>query len=1002
MIFSTKTTLSELLKEGFSGRAIPVANAAWHTSFIDSLVVELEERTSSLSGPQFRGEAEAHMLYPVLEWATNATADESYEPGTITKNCYSLAAIYAIIHRVMRVMNFKDAVDAITADAVQNTPIVAYIKSTLPDDSSTTAGSREVWSKFWGALNDRSQSKIDDPVTLLATMMAGDYLKDGAQTPTQAIFNRITRYLRMGKGVAMLPSAYDTRLAQINQILSAVRRLQSAASVSEDASALTSDAFVLALGLCAYLDSIAQYDMDWDSSPLPFTRDAQPQAIKTLAQRMSGHYLWLSTVGVTADLQVAVLEWEQLDDFLKEALPESSAVSDLRHLWADKVRGPLDSVTPSLCKELVTATSESFKAWTAASHIIRPDWLPQIVEAINATPVHSDAVPSPDDILQATHAQLDDDHKFRVLGRPGSILPILQDYAAAISNLILGVTSMIDIVTCQGTMQYSKDATTVSTLPIHRPQGLLRDPAYDTFDTPAPYESVIEALVPDPRPTYAENNIRVWRYREIIFSPRMEIPYKLAQIADGAQLYWPYDRSTAIGTPSTAAYYVQPIPDCYTRTRCTSSLPFTFAGYEQAVRGVDKTAPTTLEYFETAATLLARYPGEQGHCIVDALSQVFAIQVQSDSGWDVQYPRAAFLYGAPAKEIIDHNLALPDEERGWYLDISVETEPGKRVTVRFTALSELPAPIITEQALVKCGRVAAIGVQTPAVGVYGGTYSYATILDTANSSAQASDVQTYLSPRSIIRSEQVITSDGIKGMTLDITWLKVKGYSQFTVALAAYSCVGRDRTPVWELVPGDSAMVKLAMCSVSKKWKPLSQTYELGIFVDDPLLLVTPDDYFQFMAKYSIAPPKHGTTQVQPEVGERTAPNPSVPQDAVPSSNDFTANGKGQTTADVISGINPSADDRKLTLTKTTDADRKVSSATGAIIDEVDASSTGAVLAGDTAPKDELEVPVTPPQSEEGYIVNDEKKQAKKAKPNDPVPDGWRFVTALPDGYDLV
>lgn len=1018
MIFSTKTTLSELLKEGFSGRAVPIANVVWHTSFLDSLVVELEERTSSMSGPQYRGEAEAHMLYPILEWATRMMSDAQYLPGTITKDAYSLSAIYSIIHRVMRVMNFKDAVDAITADAVQNTPIVAYIRSTTGDDGGDTP-QREVWSKFWHALNDRGAGPVNDPVALMVQMMAGDYLRDDAETPTQAIFSRITRYLRMGKGVALLPSSYDTRLAQINQILQAVRRLQTLASISEDdASALTSDAFVLTLGLCAYLDSVAAYDTDWDSNPLPFTRDAQPNAIKEVAKRMAGHYLWISSMGISTDLQVAAYQWEQLYDFLKEALPESSAVSDLRHLWADKVRTPLEAICPSLAKELVNATAESFRSWTNASHVLRPDWLPQIVKAINDIRVASAEVPTPDQILQATHAQLDDDHKFRVLGRPGIVLPILQDYAASIANLVLGATSMIDIVTCQGTLQYSKDATTISTLPIHKPLGLLSSPSYETFDAPAPYESVIEALVPDPRPTYAENNIRVWRYREILFSPRMELPYKFSQLASGPQLYWPYDREACIGTPSSAMYYVQPLPDCYTRSRCTASLPFSFAGYEQAIRGVDRAIPTTLEYFETASTLIVRYPGEQGKCVIDALSQLFAITVEKTEGEvEVQYPRTAFLYGAPAMQVIDHNLAL---EAGWHITVSVDDGKGGTARVTYKAFAELPSPIITEQVLVKCGRLAAVGVQVPSSGIYGSGSSqahFSTLLDTATSSAQVNDVQAYLTRRTVIRSEQVVSEKGITGLDMELEWVQVKGYSQFTVALGAYSCIGRDRTPTWQIVEGEEGAIKLAMASVSKKWKPLSQTYELGVFTEDPLLLVTPDDYYNFMATYSVTPPRHGRTTSQPKVEDRGFEQPQVPQDAIPAPHDFTSSGVGQNGSPTISGIQPSSDTRRVDLGKTEDTQTAIPTAQDTPLHEPDVTGD-AVAAGDPGAErsatlsrpDPTPAPANAPddvrpaeigQHDQGYIVNDETKKAKKASSADQVPDGWRFVTALPDGYEI-
>lgn len=919
--YSIWNSWSETLAQGFKGRAVPVPTSVWQAHTAQSLQLQIQEDLSAIHGPFYRGEAEAHLLYPLLEMAAVASSPD-YKPGQLTQQAYSVSAIYACIYQVVKSLNFKEAQEQLSRDAVMRSPIfTATQEFSAAEQGVTTSDGKFSWNLFWSRLNGEVTDYDQSGSQLLYTL-----LMDPASTePNKGVmeidkvYKRVTRYLHMGHGHPVAPTDENLQhyTAIFNGVLTAAEKIGALIAADTSSSAALSDLFVLVTLTHEYITQIREYDVFWSSAALPSTRDAIPSAIKSLCSKMSATYLSAATMGLSYDLSIARLQWDDLAEFLSDALPNTAEVADMHTLWKDRVVKPLDAIVHPLITNTVASARSAILQWTRATNLLRPDWVPQIDDLLHSIPVPADAVPTPDQILFAANVVKDSDHSFQVIGRPTILLPILQEFASIITDLVQGLTAMYELVSSGQTGTILQSKCSLDALPSITPEGSIDQPAWETFNLPAPYEPVISPWVSDSAANLddpASNNIRTWRFKDYIFRPSIEVPFLYDNVATGQQFYWVPRAGISIGTPSTAPFYSQPIPDCYTRDRLASSLPFSYEGFEQAIRSQSAIAPTARDYFQNAANLITAYPSTQGKSVLDALAPTFAVTVREGTG-EPQYraPRVAFTYGAPTVWLHQANLQLVHDQRSkghpcsWSITVDSVTPMGESYSVTFTALVMYPAPTPTVYRLSRSGRMQSTLMPVsrdrcasslpPALtlesGPGKGYESYSTTTtgsnhievhqsDFADASYQAADITTAYEEALLMLSQdkgRPGDAQAIAEHALVMGWVITRGYSPFLLSLPSASVVGVDREANMNSLFSKEDLIRLAMCTVSKKWRPLSRRYEIGVIINRSILIYTVDDYNDFISNYSCDYP--GRSKVTPEPEEHqvdtSGGSPSVP-----------------------------------------------------------------------------------------------------------------------------
>lgn len=919
--YSIWNSWSETLAQGFKGRAVPVPTSVWQSHTAQSLQLQLQEDLSAIHGPFYRGEAEAHLLYPLLEMAAVASSP-NYVPGQLTQQAYSVSAIYACIYQVVKSLNFKEAQEQLSRDAVMRSPIfTATQEFSAAEQGVASSDGKFSWPLFWSRLNgevtDYDQSGSQLLYTLLMDPANADPNKGVMEI--DKVYKRVTRYLHMGHGQPVAPTDENLQhyTAIFNGILTAAEKVSALVAADASTSAALSDLFVLVTLTHEYISQIREYDVFWSSAALPSTRDAIPSAIKSLCSKMSATYLSVATMGLSYDLSIARSQWDDLAEFLSDALPNTAEVSDMHTLWKDQVAKPLEALVHPLVTTAVASARSAILQWTQATNILRPDWVPQIDDLLHSIPVPVDAVPTPDQILFAANVVNDSDHSFQAMGRPTVLLPTLQEFASIIADLVQGLTAMYELVSAGQTGSVLQSKCSLDTLPSITPEGSIDHPAWETFNLPAPYEPVIAPWVSDSAANLddpASNNIRTWRFKDHIFRPAIEVPFLYDNVATGQQFYWVPRSGISIGTPSTAPFYSQPIPDCYTRDRLASSLPFSYEGFEQAIRSQSAIAPTARDYFQNAANLIVAYPSTQGASVLDALASTFAVTVREGDG-EPQYraPRVAFTYGAPTVWLHQNNLQLVREQRSkghpcsWSITVDSVTPMGVSYSVTFTALVMYPAPTPTVYRLSPSGRMQSTLMPvsrdrcasslTPSLtlesGPGKGYESYSTTTtgsnhievhysDFSGATYQAADITTAYEEALLMLSQdkgRPGDAEAISEHALVMGWVLTRGYSPFLLSLPSSAVVGVDREANMNSLFSKEDLIRLAMCTISKKWRPLSRRYDIGVIINRSILIYTVDDYNQFISNYSCDYP--GRSKIMPEPEEHqvntTGGSPSVP-----------------------------------------------------------------------------------------------------------------------------
>lgn len=919
--YSIWNSWSETLAQGFKGRAVPVPTSVWQAHTAQSLQLQVQEDLANIHGPFYRGEAEAHLLYPLLEMAALASSPD-YTPGRVTQQAYSVSSIYACIYQVVKSLNFKEAQEQLSRDAVMRSPIfTATQEFSAAEQGVSSPDGKFSWPLFWARLNgevtDYNQSGSQLLYTLLMDPANADPNKGVMEI--DKVYKRVTRYLHMGHGQPVAPTDANLQhyTAIFNGVLTAVEKIGALVAADASSSAALSDLFVIVTLTHEYIHQIAEYDVFWSSAALPSTRDAIPSAIKSLCSKMAATYLSAATMGLSYDLSIARSQWEDLTEFLSEALPDTAEVSDMRKLWGDRVAKPLDSLVHPLIVSTVATTKAALVQWTQATTILRPDWVPQIDGLLHSIPVPVDAVPTPDQILFAANVVKDSDHAFQAIGRPTVLLPTLQEFASIISDLVQGLTAMYELVSAGQTGTILQSKCSLDSLPSITPEGSIDHPAWESFNLPAPYEPVISPWVSDSAANLddpASNNIRTWRFKDYLFKPAVEVPFFYNNVATGQQFYWVPRAEITIGTPSTAPFYSQPIPDCYTRDRLASSLPFSYEGFEQAIRCQSTIAPTARDYFQNAANLIVAYPKTQGASVLDALASTFAVTVREGDGEpEYKAPRIAFTYGAPTPWLHQANLQLIRAQRAkgmpcsWSVTVDSVTPMGVSYSVTFTALLMYPAPTPTVYRLSPSGRMQSTlmpvsrdrcAASLPASltlesGPGKGYESYSTTTTGSNhievhyssfadATYSAADITTAYEEALLMLSQdkgRPGDAEAIAEHALVMGWVLTRGYSPFLLSLPSSAVVGVDREANMNSLFTKEDLIRLAMCTVSKKWRPLSRRYDLGVIINRSILVYTVDDYNEFISGYSCDYP--GRTKVDPEPEEHqrdtAGGSPAVP-----------------------------------------------------------------------------------------------------------------------------
>lgn len=738
MIIKTATPLDQVLKQGFTGKAVEMASNYAHYSVLVKMRADIEQTLKLVTGPLYSGEAESLILSELV----NALRKSSGSPTTaeVPRAAYQLAAAYALIFDISKISQSKDIANQITLNSLKAQPIIkAFMRRTqlqvnMEDKDGNPTQYRQQVADIWQIITRMMESVVYTPAQndeqkkntpLMTLYEATTSVVDETTVAKNAVgvWTNLLGTLRHGKGTPLDRDGRRAYMAMISEILMRIDELIDAAKTetinytSEDsvsdafktgksAASSTSfvDAYTALYWLKLYLTVIAQYDVIFPSGDVMVQSQAWVLIIKTEAAKLKKVYLDMAQIAMSFDIRTAMHMWKEVRSFYDPLLNKTqSVVSDMDSVWAD-VEVKADRLLSVYATEQVKDITSSFKAYMEADYLLPRREFEAASDIVQSYkfPIKKDdyyPVSTGKDVLLETASE---GERMVSIDDRDMLVPGLAKTASAVE------TSLAYLKRAREVFQLSEETDDIYHALV--PEGVKWENPYAlegklgemrtadfNFKDPMQlsYEKYALTMVSAGKDSNTIGSID-WTFTKLLMKPFYKIPQLLDlsnNRSDASRIVWMGLGELPVGDVITAQYVAQPLPACYTATRNANYVNNDPTSYTTIMSGRSGITSSSREMFRKLAAVLEKYGDTYGRTILDALAAVmFVYRKKEGEDWKSLMPTLPTIYGMPTKAMFETNqikLSSSSEEvvlkRGFRVTI-------KDVTYAFILHVKMPQP----------------------------------------------------------------------------------------------------------------------------------------------------------------------------------------------------------------------------------------------------------------------------------------------------------------------
>lgn len=712
MILNTETALSELVKQGFKGKAIELLSEYPHITVLERERAMIEERLKVIAGPLYNGEAEALLFHPLLEALRSATSKANVGQAMVARTAYQLAASYALIHDISKISQSKEIAKEITVGTLQKQPVVAAFNKRLlarkSDDiaSPNNEGASKTASAIWYGVSEilrdglvvsrpseadtRSGERHTTPLSLLydATMPGLSIPK--ITNDMVNVWDVLLANLRHGKGTPLDRDGRKVYMSELTEVLMRIDMLIKDA-ISESGTEFSGsddntssrprgkvgtafvDAYTAMYWLLMYLDVVAEYDVIMPASDLMLQSQAWVLIIKTQSSKLKKTFVDIAQIAAAFDIFTAIKLWNEVYAFYDPILNHSvSAVADMNALWSE-VQEKASKTLSSFAKDQVDGIFSSFKTYMEADYL-----LPEKDFAVAGSVLADYQNP------QEQSLEIDGSQKTYFLARGGlsvftatdsvgeaplnitdryMLVPKLASSAGIIEEALMFIKRAREILQVVEETDDIYHALLPSGLKWDNPfslMGTIRDMKEATFVRTDPMQLVYEKY--DVVKESSKNGTAVgsldWKFTPLLMHPFYKIPQLQAftkQRSKASRILWPGIGTLPIGDVISSQYIAQPLPACYTASRNANFVSNDMKAYMTLMSGRSGVTTSSRDLFRKLASILQSFRNTYARGILDALSATMFVYELKDSTWTWLRPSCPTVYGLPLEAMHDIN-----------------------------------------------------------------------------------------------------------------------------------------------------------------------------------------------------------------------------------------------------------------------------------------------------------------------------------------------------------
>lgn len=706
MKLRTRSKLSELIREGYQGRAITLVPEYPVKTVAHQMLAHIDSKTKVRVGPTYNGEAERLILDPMYIRAAaviNMMEDGSYTPGILIREFYAYATHYSLIVEVAKVSQTKEIANAMTFEALQQQTIVSSIlKSSRAVSGDMAKDAKDIWSRIYADMSIIDADKISEngdnptPIFDVLSSMTDGNKEVTAEATLKDVFDTLMEHLRKGKGFPLSShetAAYASKLATIRHLLA---RLEERLGTTQDLPGVRQDFLAMAYALSLYLEMVQNYDVTFPAGPFQSQSQAWVMSIHTGAARLRSFWMETALMPISFDTAVAAQMWQSTKDFFDPIFVKNLQYSEVMRLW-DETSQQLPRVLVKYAQQAAQDAIAAFREHTAATHLLPSSWTSISEDIVSKVAEIEEFNPDPAVVMSFVGAT---DPITYSKTRINVILMDLTIRAQSIQSTVSYISKARRLVsfTADDLQPYAPlaaiDYTRYTPL-----RGSIGVPSQSGFTRRDPLELLIDKYTYDEKqPTSPK-----WCLHDKLFKPIYLLKESQALATRTDRFIWPTYSEVPTSDPISAAYMAQPLFAAHTRHRNPSILPRTMQAYTNQILGQRATQLTQREYFLQAAVLIATRFDQFGRSIVNALAasmSVFLADADSSKGWSLLLPEIPTVYGVPTQSFFRHASKGKDEQPSFSAslvemvkdDYAVVKIPDSNVFIGFKLHAYVPSP----------------------------------------------------------------------------------------------------------------------------------------------------------------------------------------------------------------------------------------------------------------------------------------------------------------------
>jgi hypothetical protein len=951
MLINTTTELAQALRQNYEGRAVALLPQYDHVTAVSKLRASLADRVRVFQGPLYAGEAEELLLKPLLRALREANA----YPGTarVCQNAYQLAATYSLIYDVTRISMTKDISQAVTVQSLMAQPVVQTLLkrwgTAKPDDTPTPepddSRSRinNAWKKIDYVLSNGiaysttpDDSSVVTPLMLIYDAMYPSKIGEGVKTDAVDIWNRLLSTLRHGKGMALEPEGRDMYMTVITEILIQIDTLidnisivslkdmqageggatggkgvagtESATDILRNLMQTTgpntafADAFTAMYWLNLYLDAVAEYDVTFPATELMVQSQAWVLTMKSAAARFKRLFMDISQAAISFDLYAAMYRWEETRKFFQPILShKSSVLDDVNALWT-RNKETADQVLTPFSKAAVTNILDALRGYVQADYLLPYSDMQFASKVLSEFELKFD--PNATGICTAVKGegvitQLDTQgESILSVGDRDILVAMLSESAGRIEEAIGYAKRSRDL------LQLSDSATDIyhaliptaqewrDPCPLH---GTVKDLATVNFSRHDPLQLGYEKYDVSVDRESAEITGVSWKFTPALMEPF----YKIQQLqrfsvqrTANSRIIWPGMGDLPVNDVISAAYLQQPLPACYTASRNVSYVANNMISYVSFMTGHSGITAASRDMFRKVAALMGQFTKTYVVPIIDALAATMLVYVKEKNSneWNLRMPSIPTIYGLPTKAFVDANK--PKELNNADDNAFNNAVGGRAVTIRlddgqafrFVLHEYVPTP--QKMVYIAYPYAKSVYLHVPILSSVW-TASSESILKSLGVSIKTFSRNPVQSDalKKALTTIKMLTSSQVGGVKMK----KVSGWAPFLLNLPHLLCDYQDTSG---LAQGEE-FLKYALLSLQMRYEPVERTIYVAGFVDNPVELLTIEDYRAAMSSPDPTP-LDNAVQVKDKIEQDDGADPARAQaEAKPEPTTLNPRGSG-------------------------------------------------------------------------------------------------------------